>query len=134
MSFVSDVIPLSCAVLAKKSTTGLFGEEHKIVLLFDYVLIDLYEESMNRIKQNRPFAAEELGSILAGAIKGYASVEAQGFSNSKIRLKNIYFGLKDQTPIVKIADSNLFRTKPNVDMIRLRDSDTEDIFLSPEEL
>lgn len=104
------------------------------MLLFDYVLIDVYEESLNRAKQNRPFAAEELGTILAGSIKGFASIEAEGFQNNKIRLKNIYFGLKDQIPIVKVADSNLFRTKANVDMIRLRDSDTDDIFLSPEEL
>lgn len=89
---------------------------------------------MNRMKQSRPFTAEEIGSILAGAVKGFASVEAQGFLNNKIRLKNIYFGLKDQTPIVKVADSNLFRTRANVDMIRLRESDTDDIFLSPEEL
>lgn len=94
------------------------GEDHKIILMFDYVLIDLYGESHNRMKQNKRFTNEEIGTILAGSVKGFASVEALGIPTNKVRLRNIYFGLKEQTPIIKIADSNLFPTKSNAELIR----------------
>lgn len=57
-----------------------------------------------------------------------------GIPTNKVRLRNIYFGLKDQTPIIKVADSNLFPTRPNAEAIRNREEDNDDIFLSPEEV
>jgi hypothetical protein len=97
----------------KKHSQGLIRDQWKILLLFDYILIDMHTEARNRIRMNTKFSNEELSTILAGAVKGYASVEREGIPNDKVRLKNIYFGLKDQIPIVKIADSNLFPSKSN---------------------
>jgi hypothetical protein len=51
-----------------------------------------------------------------------------------VRLGNIYFGLKDQIPIVKVADSNLFPSKPNLMTIFEGDRDQKDVFLAPEEI
>lgn len=68
---------------------------------------------------------------MGGAVRGYALIEREGIANDKIRLKNMYFGLKDQVPILKVADSNLFPTKSNFLSVASGDSDIEDIFLSP---
>lgn len=59
----------------KKFSQGMIRDEYKIILLFDYILIDMYSEANNRIRMNTRFTNEEISTILAGAVKGYASIE-----------------------------------------------------------
>jgi hypothetical protein len=54
--------------------------------------------------------------------------------NEKVRLKNIYFGIKDKLTNVKVIDSKLFPTESNANAIKNRREGSEDVFLSPEEL
>lgn len=74
-----------------------------------------------------------MGTILSGAVRGFAALEKLGIPNDKIKLKNVYFGLKEQTPIVKVADSHMFAIRSNCENVRMKDPSTDDIFLSPEE-
>lgn len=66
------------------------------------------------------FSPEEINSILCGAIRGYAFLEELNLINDKIRIKNIYFGLKEKDPCIKITDSKLFPTSSNLDIVRNR--------------
>lgn len=109
-------------VIIKKSESGFLKDEYKIILFFDYILIDLEKEVENRIKQKKPLSAEEIGNILAGVVNGYAFLEGQGISCTNVRLSNIYFGFKDSLPIVKVGDPNLFPTTPNFEMVNRRES------------
>jgi hypothetical protein len=52
--------------------------------------------------------------------------------NDKVRLKNIYFGIKDKSTNIKVIDSKLFPTDNNFLAIKNNHEDTQDIFLSPE--
>ena len=58
--------------------------------------------------------------IIFGTVKGYAALEEQKIPNDKVRVKNIYFGLKDKDPYIKVIDSKLFPTKSNLECIRNR--------------
>ena len=71
---------------------------------------------------------------MAGAIRGYAALEEQKIPNDKVRLRNIYFGIKDKSPITKIVDSRLFPTDNNLTTVKKKSGPRDDIFLSPEEL
>lgn len=119
--------------ILKKKTDGMFKDEYKILLFFDYILISAQAEYMNRIKKKNYFTAEEINILLAGAIRGYSALEDAKIPNDKVRLKNIYFGIKDRGSIVKVIDSKLFPTENNIKAIRSRDGN-DDIFLAPEEL
>ena len=55
---------------------------------------------------------------MAGAIRGYASLEENKIPNDKVRLRNIYFGIKDKSPITKIIDSRLFPSDNNVTTVK----------------
>ena len=71
---------------------------------------------------------------MAGAIRGYAALEERKIPNDKVRLRNIYFGIKDKSPITKIVDSKLFPTDNNLTIVRNKSEVRDDVFLSPEEL
>lgn len=71
---------------------------------------------------------------MAGAIRGYAALEEHKIPNDKVRLKNIYFGIKEKAPITKIIDSKLFPTDNNLNAIKSKSGPNDDIFLAPEEL
>lgn len=45
-----------------------------MVLFFDYVLVDLQTEYINRKEKGKPFSAEEVNVIMAGTVKGYAAL------------------------------------------------------------
>ena len=122
------------ADVIKKKADGLFKDEFKILLFFDYILASALVEYHNRVKKGNYFTAEELNVIIAGAIRGYSSHEALSIPNDKVRLKNIYFGIKDKSPIVKVIDSKLFPDPNNVSTVKNRAANHEDIFLAPEEL
>ena len=88
----------------------------------------------NRKKQTKGFSSEEIGSILAATVNGYAFLEEQGIPNNKIRLSNIYFGTQEQNPIVKVADPNLFPSISNLEAVIKRERGYEDVFLAPEQV
>lgn len=88
----------------------------------------------NRKKQGKVFSSEEIGSIIAGSINGYAFLEEQGIPNNKIRLGNMYFGTSEEQPIVKVADPNLFPSVSNVETVMKREKGYEEVFLAPEQL
>jgi hypothetical protein len=46
------------ADLMKKVSQGMIRDEFKIILLFDYILIDMYSEANNRIRLNTRFSNE----------------------------------------------------------------------------
>ena len=58
----------------KKKTDGLFKDEFKILLFFDYILASSLIEYNNRVKKSNYFTAEEINVIIAGAIRGYAAL------------------------------------------------------------
>jgi hypothetical protein len=60
--------------LLKKKTDGLFSDEFKVILFFDYVVASLYSEYQNRYKKKSYFLPEEINIIMAGAIRGYAAL------------------------------------------------------------
>jgi hypothetical protein len=59
---------------------------------------------------------------MISCIKGYALIEREGesigqsslFRNDKIRLKNIFFGIKNKESLIKIAESSLLNEKSNL--------------------
>ena len=122
------------ADVIKKKSDGLFKDEFKILLFFDYILANSLVEYHNRVKKNNYFTAEELNVIIAGAIRGYSALETISIPNDKVRLKNIYFGIKDKSPIVKVIDSKLFPDQNNIGAVKSRTGSLDDIFLAPEEL
>lgn len=106
------------AVTVKKKTEGLFSDEFKLILFFDYVVTSLFSEYKNRLKSQRFFTNEEINILICGALKGYAALEAQNIPNSKVRLNNIYFGLSNGLPLPKVIDSKLFPTPTNAMAVR----------------
>lgn len=58
----------------RKKSDGMFSEQYKILLFFDYILTSAQVQYSNRVLKNNPFSAEEINIILAGAIRGYASL------------------------------------------------------------
>ena len=108
------------ADVIKKKADGLFKDEFKILLFFDYILINALVEYHNRVKKSNYFTAEELNVIIAGSIRGYSSLEVLSIPNDKVRLKNIYFGIKDKSPIVKVIDSKLFPDQNNLNLAKTR--------------
>lgn len=108
------------SVVLRKKSDGLFKDEYKILLFFDYILANSQTEYNNRLKRSNYFTAEEINVIIAGAIRGYSALEASAIPNDKVRLQNIYFGIKDKLPIVKVIDSKLFPSDNNVTAVRKR--------------
>lgn len=97
---------------------GLFSDDFKLVLFFDYVVTSLFTEYKNRIKGQRYFTNEEINILICGALKGYAALETQNIPNSKVNLHNIYFGLSGGLPLPKVIDSKLFPSSTNAMAIR----------------
>ena len=104
----------------KSRTDGLFSDEFRILLFFDYIITSSLAEYNNRQKKKLPFSADEINTIMIGAIRGYAALEEKKVANDKVRLRNIYFGIKDKSPITKIVDSKLFPTENNLTVVRNR--------------
>jgi hypothetical protein len=50
--------PTCYSDLIKKHNQGLLRDDFKILLLFDYILIDVHTESHNRIRMNTRFSNE----------------------------------------------------------------------------
>lgn len=48
-----------------------------------------------------------------------------------MRLKNIYFGIKDKSTNIKVIDSKLFPTDNNLTAVKNKSEDIQDVFLSP---
>ena len=46
-------------------------------------------------------------------------------------MKNIYFGIKNKDPYIKVIDSKLFPTTNNIDCIIKKNDEIDDIFLAP---
>ena len=42
----------------KKKTEGLFSDEYRVLLFFDYILVSSFVEYGNRVKKKNPFTAE----------------------------------------------------------------------------
>ena len=109
-----DVHYLLCLDVLEKKTDGIFSDEFKIVLFFDYVLTNLHEELASRKSKKQEFSPDEMSMIIHGTVKGYAALEEQKIPNDKVRIRNIYFGLKEKDPFIKVVDSKLFPTKTNL--------------------
>lgn len=118
------------ADIIKKKTEGIFSDEHKIILFFDYIVTSLMAEFRNKIKTQKSFTNEEINIITCGALRGYAALEQERINNSKVKLSNIYFGLEHSLPLPKVIDSNLFPTPTNIQLAR-RQENLEDVFLAP---
>lgn len=70
---------------------------------------------------------------MTGAIKAYSALESAGIHNTKVRLRNMYFGLQDGSNILKIIDEKLFPDDTNRSAVR-KGENVDDIFLAPEDL
>lgn len=53
-------------------------------------------------------------NFITSAIKGYAAIERAGFKTDKVRLRNIFVGIKDKEPIIKVAETNLIAPESNL--------------------
>lgn len=115
----------------KKKSDGMFSDQYKVLLFFDYVLTNAEVEYNNRVQKRNPFSADEINIIITGAIRGYSSLEGQQIPNDKVRLKNIYFGIKDKSTNIKVIDSKLFPTDNNINAVKNRKDDIQDVFLAP---
>lgn len=105
----------------KKKSDGIFSDEYKILLFFDYVLVDLQKEYISRKEKKQYFTAEEINIIMVGTVKGYAALEQLNVPNDKVRLGNVYFGLTENgLTITKVIDTNLFPTPNNLTAIKTR--------------
>lgn len=70
-------------------------------------------EISNRIVKKISFTKEEIISFLNSTIKGYSAIERAGYRTDKIRLKNIFVGIKDKSSIIKVAENSLIEPKSN---------------------
>lgn len=118
--FVSDVTFVIIKDVVKKKTDGLFSDSFKILLFFDYILTNALVEYQSRVQKKNSFTADEINIILCGAVKGYAALEAANIPNDKVRLRNIYFGVKDKQTNVKVIDSKLFPNANNITAVKNR--------------
>jgi hypothetical protein len=125
------VYPCAHLDIVKKKTEGIFSDEHKIILFFDYIVASLMAEFMNKVKAQKSFTNEEINIITCGTLRGYAALEQEHVNNNKVKLSNIYFGLTNNMPLPKVIDPNLFPTPTNTHLARKQEN-TDDVFLAPE--
>ena len=96
----------------------MFSDQYKILLFFDYILTSAEVEYNNRMEKKNPFTAQQINIIISGTIRGYCSLQANNIPNDKVRIKNIYFGIKDKATNVKVIDSKLFPTDTNITAVK----------------
>ena len=94
-------------------------------------MTSLRAELNNRIQNQKYFTNEELNVLASGLIQGYAALEAEKIINDKVRINNIYFGIKEGSSLPKVIDSSLFPSPTNIQAIK-NGSFTDEIFLPPE--
>ena len=101
MFFILDII--------EKEADGFFSKTKKLIVIVDYPLTNMQKELNSRLVNNLEFNREEIINVLISCIKGYAIIEnnreanASIFRNDKIRLKNIFFGIKNKDSLIKVA-------------------------------
>lgn len=97
--------------------------------------MNFQRELFNRTNKQISFTKEEIMNFINSTIKGYADIERGGFPTDKVRLKNIFIGIKDRDPIIKVAETNLLASNSNyADFIKKGPHHdlNRDIYLSPE--
>ena len=75
-------------------------------------------------------------NFIISAIRGYASIERAGFKTDKVRLRNIFVGIKNKEPLIKVAETNLIAPDSNYEAMLNKGpfaTLNRDIYLSPEE-
>jgi hypothetical protein len=80
------------------------------------------------------FTKEEIINFISSTVKGYAGIERVGLCNDKVRLKNIFIGIKGREPIIKVAENSLIDQKSNFKYMMQDGPNKEtnrDIYLSP---
>ena len=73
--------------------------------------------------------------MASSAIKGYSSIERAGYKNDKVRLRNMFIGIRSKHPVLKVAETNMISMESNYDAIKNNGAETKeniDIFLAPE--
>ena len=67
-------------------------------------------------------------------MKGYSAIERAGFKVDRVRLKNIFIGIKNKDSVIKVAENSLLEPKSNFqNMIDdgPNNVNNRDIYLSP---
>lgn len=119
-----------------KTTDGFFAEKRKLIVVLDYPFINLHREIANRTAKKIPFNLEEIRNIIGSTIKGYKAIEDAGYQNNKVRLRHIFFGIKNRESVIKVTEGSLIAEASNYqNMVNLGTSEpgNRDIYLSPEE-
>lgn len=62
----------------------------------DYPFVNFSKEISNRLSKKINFSQEEIYSFVSSTVKGYTNIEQAGFKTDKVRLKNIFFGIKNR--------------------------------------
>lgn len=89
--------------IINKSVDGFFGEKKKIFIIIDYPFLNFQKEIADRLSKKIGFTKEEVLNFLCSTVRGYSNIEKAGFQTDKIRLKNIFIGIKNRQPIIKVA-------------------------------
>lgn len=79
-----------------KSAEGFFGDKKKLLVIIDYPFISFQREIGNRIVKKISFTKEEVVNFVSSTVKGYAAIERAGFKTDRVRLKNIFIGIKNK--------------------------------------
>lgn len=119
-----------------KITDGFFSDKHRIIIIVDYPFMNFQKEIVNRTQKQISFTKEEAMNFITSAIHGYASIERAGFKTDKVRLRNIFFGIKNKEPVIKVAETNLIAPQSNYESMINKGpfaAHNKDIYLSPEE-
>lgn len=96
-----NVIQIKEVIL--KSADGFFGERKKVFIIIDYPFINFQREVADRIVKKISFTKQEINNFLTSTIKGYSAIERAGYHADKVRLKNIFVGIKSKQPVIKVA-------------------------------
>jgi DNA-directed RNA polymerase subunit F len=96
-----------------KNTDGFFSTRKKIIVVLDYPFINLHREIANRTAKKIPFTGEEVRSILVSAVKGFTAIEAASYPVDKVRLRHIFFGIRNRESVIKVTEASLITKHTN---------------------
>jgi hypothetical protein len=80
----------------EKTSEGFFGQVKKVFVIIDYPFISFQKEISNRVTKKISFPKEEIVAFITSTVQGYAGIERAGLPTDKVRLSNIFIGIKNK--------------------------------------